>query len=963
MKTSLWLLEWRWAAAMELASSCSMRAVLAIASSELQVYPGLLAAAVVLGFLLGMVGGVLLYIFVLQSALQRKEICSDETDDDSDSEDTEDSQSYKSNQEIVEERGAKGGPLPFHEENETSLNSNIAAFALKARVIYPINQKFRPLADGSSQPSLLECMRQRNQTKREKEDFVLSGSELLDQKGESDCFPQKYSPSNPTTCEDNNIVPMVTFFSEVLVHTGPDAELGLYRLSLQTLRSLDTELRQEKYMMFLQLLRIELNDLYLKEKIDEKFYRDFLSTQEKELEKLKKTEQPMLPGATNKKDSEHRYTLEETERDECNYFQYTICQLSGFLQQIESARLYLLTHSKLPKITVQEIMRSISKKMSHVESLLTDCLTFQVMVILDKLLSWEFMAKNLLSLKWLVQQENKDKLKMVTSMLNILARDGVLAFWQKEAIVARLQSSVQDSVDKYIHECAKQTKELILEMKRSHRTLVKRLEETQRQEAVNTKDQAGEMLAAAEFLQSFHELAEQHRKIRNDVQDEEDHNDVKAVTELWEKLHSASSRTLDKLIKELFTETLPKLTGVSLPAMESLRSRLQQDVTARKQTAEEERKQHLQQFQEKLAQMKQVWLDEQVLNSVRQKHLVEKQEKIIQGFLLRQSGLDEKLAKHIVLEHKVALQSMVRQLSLRQFSLMILKEMKLFKTKCLLDELGEQRMKEPPIWDQYEDENVKLQHNLMSKFSKEQEKLCHEAEIFSHQQLAAESKAFMDILQHHMEQVIGRVLTQQARACSLREDQDDNTEKLKNLLVERATESVYVTMEGTTNLIQNYYQQMEEIMDVYRKDKRNQLRLMQETFKRQKLSDEKELEDNLNTDLANVKTIPLLPRRIQTQLLLQQKRTRYMLLLEEEANMDFLKQRTVLLHQLKEQVDKHLKLAEQTFMFQLAALARVSQANWTTLEKKFLSGATSGTHKRKEPRNPLSPHQTESDAT
>ncbi|XP_078066322.1 evC complex member EVC isoform X2 [Mustelus asterias] len=911
---------------------CSVRAVLTVTSSQLQIYPGLLAAAVVVGFVLGLVGGALLYIFVLQAVLQGKEICSEETEDDSDSEDSEDSQSYRSNQEIVEEKGAKGGAFPFRKENETSLNSNIAAFALKARVIYPINQKFRPLADGSSHPSLIEGVKQRNQTKRARENLVLSGSELLDQKDEIDCycFPQNYSPSDPTTCDENNIVPMVTFFCEVLVYASPDAELGLYSLSLQTLRSLDTELRQEKHTMFLQSLRMQLNDLYSKEKIDEKFYRDFLSTQEKELEKLEETEQPMLPGAANRTDSPQHFTLEETERDERNYLQYTICQLSGFFQQIESTRLCLLTHSKLPKVTVQEIMRNINENMSQVESLLTDCLTFQVMVILDKLLRWEFMAKTLHSSKWLVQQENKDKLKIVTSVLNILARDGELALWQKEEILARLQSSVQDSVDTYINECAKQTKELILEMKSKHRNLMKRLEETQRQEATNMKDRAAEMLAAAEFFQ---------------------------------KLHSASSRTLDKSIKDLFTETLPKLTGVSLSAMESLRSRLQQDLTARKQTAEEERKQHLKQFQEKLAQMKQVWLDEQVLNSVRQKHLVDVQKKIIQGFLLRQSGLDEKVAKHIMLEHKVALQSMVRQLTLRQLSLMILKEMKLFKTKCLLDELGEQRMKELPIWDQRDDENVKLQDNMMSKFSEEQEKLCQEAEILNHQQLAAETQAFMDLLQHHMERVMGRVLTQQARAHTLKQNHDDNTQKLQNLLVERATESVYVTMEGATNLIQNYYQQTEEIIEVYRKDKKNQLRLMQETFRRQKLSDEKALEENLNADLVNVKTNPPLPRRIQNQLVLQQKRTRSMLLLEQETHMEFLKQRTVLLHQLKEQVDKRLKLAEQTFMSQLAALARVSQADWKPLEKKFLSGAISGTYKRKEPRNTLFPQQAESDAT
>ncbi|XP_067900414.1 evC complex member EVC-like isoform X2 [Heterodontus francisci] len=886
-------------------TSCSIRVVLSVASIELQVNPGLLAAAVVLGFLLGIAGGVLLYIFVLESALQRKENCSNGVDDDFESEESD--QSYKSQEAGVEERGAERGASPFHQENETSFNSNIAAFALKARVIYPINQKFRPLADGSSQPSLFEGLKWRDQTKRAKEDFVLSGSESPSQ-DEKDCycFPGNYSAPDPTACNENNLIAMVTFFSEVLVYTSPVAELGLYRLSLQTLRHLDTELRQEKYMMFLHLLRIQMNDLYLKEKIDERFYRDFLSTQEKELEELEKPDKPMLPGRAESKDSEHCYTLEETERDESNYLQYTIQQLSGFLQQTESAHSFLLSNSKLSKITVREIMRNTSKIMSQVESLLTNFLTFQVTVILDRLLHWEFMAKSLHSLKWLVQQENRDKLKMVASVLNTLVKDGELTFWQKEEILARLQSSVQDSVDTYTNECNKQTKDLILGMKRRRRTLVKRFKETQRHEAKALKDQARQMLAPTDFIQN---------------------------------LHSASSRTVDKLIKQLFSETLPNLTELSLSAMETLRSRMQQDLSARKQTAEEERKQHLKQFQEKLAQMKQVWRDEQTLNSARQKHLVDKQEKIIQGFLLRQSGLDEKVSEDIVLEHKVALQSMVRQLTLRQLSLMILKEMKLFKTKCLLDELGEQQMKEPRIWDQHEDENMKLQDNLMSKFAEDQEKLCQEAEILIHQQRAAESQAFLDLLQHHMEQMIGRALIHQAKMHLANQHHEDNTDKLKNLLVERATESVYVTMEGTANIVHNYYQQIEEIMEVYRKDKKNQLNLMKETFKRKQLIKKKTLEDNLNTDLVNKKTNPPTPTRIQHQMVRQQRRIRSMLFLEEEMYMEFLKQRAALLHQLKEQADKHLKMEEQTFISQLATLARVSQADWKTLEKKFLSGS------------------------
>lgn len=41
--------------------------------------------------------------------------------------------------------------LSFSQEYEPSFNGNITAFALKAKVVYPINQKFRV--------SVLSCLR------------------------------------------------------------------------------------------------------------------------------------------------------------------------------------------------------------------------------------------------------------------------------------------------------------------------------------------------------------------------------------------------------------------------------------------------------------------------------------------------------------------------------------------------------------------------------------------------------------------------------------------------------------------------------------------------------------------------------------------------------------------------------------------------------------------------------------
>ncbi|XP_059821248.1 evC complex member EVC-like isoform X2 [Hypanus sabinus] len=909
--------------------SCAVRAVIAATSSELQIYSQLLTTAVALGVFLGIIGGFLLYFFVLESVLQRRQTCSDGIDDSSDSDDT---QSYDSNSEIAVET-TKAGASAFQEEDELSINSNVAVFALKAKIIYPINQKFRPLADGSSNPSLLENFKQQDYSKRAKQDFVLSGPEAPGEmeEGNSNYFVENYSPPDTKTYNEDTTILMLTFFPEILCYSSPEADLGLYRLSLQDLRQLDTDMHQEKCTIFLQLLRMELNNLYLREKIDESVYRDFLSMKEKELKELLKKHQSVLPDTADREESNCLYTLEEIERDEQDYLQYAIQQMSKFFQQTE----ILLKHSELPEITVREIMQNIGDRMSQVESMLTDTLTSQVMVIVDKLMRWKFMAKSLYFLKRLAQQENRDKLKMVTSVLDTLTRDTMLTSLQKEELTPRLQNTIWGCVNTLNNEFTKQTKDIILGMKKRRRTLLNRLEKTQREHAANLMDKARRIFAPDDFIKSYHELEERNRQIRSEMEDEEDHNDAKAVTELW--------KTVDKLIEEFFSETLPNLTEVSSSAMEALRSQMQQELRASSQAAEEERKWHLTLFQEKLVQMKQEWLNEKALNSAKQKHLVDYQEQIIQNFLLKQTALDEKISNHIVLEHKTALQSVVRWLTLRHLGLMTLKEMKLYKTKCQMDELGEQRLKELPIWDEHEDESKKLRDNLVSRLSKEKEMLCQETESLLHQQFTVESRVLMDLLQHHMLQVIGCALVQQARTNSAQQNHIDSTHQLKNLLVERTMESVYVTLEGANGLIQKYFQQIEETMEQYRKDKGDQLRSLQDTFKRKQHIKEKMIEENLSAGMANVKTKRFNSTKIQHQMMLQQRRIISMLLLEEEINMEFLKQRGQQLHQLKQQLDKHLKMAEEIFISELAGLTRISQAEWKILENKFLSGTKNRT--------------------
>lgn len=132
--------------------ACTSDARLQLGREALQAAPTLLVSAVLLGAALGL--GLGLWLGCRASRLRRR-LQKDDTQRLLRSSEPTGSQVRRRQREMTT---SPDEDAP--EECEPPLSSNITAFALKARVVYPINQKFRPLADGSSHPSLHENLTQ-----------------------------------------------------------------------------------------------------------------------------------------------------------------------------------------------------------------------------------------------------------------------------------------------------------------------------------------------------------------------------------------------------------------------------------------------------------------------------------------------------------------------------------------------------------------------------------------------------------------------------------------------------------------------------------------------------------------------------------------------------------------------------------------------------------------------------------
>ncbi|CAJ0957898.1 unnamed protein product, partial [Ranitomeya imitator] len=340
---------------------------------------------------------------------------------------------------------------PLQEEGDRLSNNGVAAFALKAKVVYPINQKFRPLADGASNPSLHENYKRTRLPNQIFEDFAESSMESMSQ-------GEKEDGSSSTTIHSNTsldrfyerMFPRVNSFPEVLQCNGCDVKLCLYSLCLQSLPVLDTELRQEQYTMFVQILRINLTDLLLEKKIDREVFTHIMSSQETELEELEQKHQSRLMSnkSWHKKGSESQ-TMEDIERREREYSDHLIRNLEDFWKQIENVHQILHDKAKCSYDEAERIMMNLVLKMIAVESMLCDSQEELVMEIQEKMIRWEHMAKVVESLKYQIQEESECRLNAVSKTLGQLMTKKKLTLKQKEQHLTELFKEFWEEVSRY----------------------------------------------------------------------------------------------------------------------------------------------------------------------------------------------------------------------------------------------------------------------------------------------------------------------------------------------------------------------------------------------------------------------------------------------------------------------------------------------------------------------------------
>ncbi|XP_064306852.1 evC complex member EVC [Phalacrocorax carbo] len=883
---------------MAAAGGCLRAVGLQFWARSLQALPALLAPAVLLGLLLGAGAAALLCRCALGPRRRREKDDSERLLESFNSDEKEHTlmkskaEPYTSKEEMV------------LEESESPLNSNITAFALKAKVIYPINQKFRPLADGSSNPSLHENPKQSVLPNQIMETSMSGSLGSLSQGDKEDCSSS--TTIHSTTSDDRfqaRAFLKVISFPEVLTCESFDVKLCLCSLILKDLMLLDTELRKEKYVNFEEL--------------------------QKQLDsRLQNTE---MSGAHN---SEYQ-TLEDLERKEREYSEHIIDNMEAFWKQTDKAQQAFLDQSKCSSAKAAKIMMDLTEKMIAVESLLSESQDLQAMDIQERLFNWELMVKMIDSLKSYIPEECKCRLNMVSNILDHLTVKNNLSVQQKEELLTDLHKAFWEQLALFSSECIQQSKDLIL--KRLECRAKKREEFKHRQKA-----EQGSFLSKTfhikdvhDFLKAYHELLEKHRQAQWELEEEDDCKSTEAVADLYKELYSKASHALAELVTELFLQTLPVVTSLSVRECELLKEEWQENLVPQLEKWETHRQRRWKLFQEQLLQEKKLWIKEYALSAVMQKHLSEKQEKIIQGVISRLGCLSDESVNYILQKHRLLLCSVLTRLTLRRVGMAALACMRMSRKKSLLQELREQHTLQKGSSPCQDEDQWQLQKAVESHILEEEEKLEEEMQqthLEFHQQLVTEIQEAIQFLQQHMEQVIGRTLLQHARQEAGKKSSDDG-QNFKERLVEAAVESVYGTSNNINRLVQNYYQQLGKITEGYEGKKLQQLKSLQEDFTKNIISAERSERNSLRKKQENelalkeqTKGLLNVTSTVHQRMVLQQKKVLSQFELQQQMRLESLKQKLLGLHHLETELETQLKEAEQDFVSELAALARVPVA-------------------------------------
>uniref|UniRef100_A0A8C2WPI2 Ellis-van Creveld syndrome protein n=1 Tax=Cyclopterus lumpus TaxID=8103 RepID=A0A8C2WPI2_CYCLU len=872
-----------------LAAACATDVPVSFAES-LRVYAGLLTVAAGCGGLSGIAAAALLYVFCLKPMLLTRQGHNARRLLEPDDGELDHKQSDRVSNSRKE---AASGTANDKEKKNPPVNSDVAAFASRAKVVYPINQKYRPLADGASNPSVHE--HSKLPAMPNDESSSSTDGESLSHEQDNDDSSQFISSSLFPKSLQNQSFTRVAHYPHTLTQPGFEGRISLYCLALQDIQQHCSQLQEEKCLV---------NKRYAD------FSKNILKMQEKELNELKK-QWPTGHTASEKKDGAP-CTLEEIERAQKDLLERGLQVSRCFSKQVEDLCQHLLKKTSMfPPDEAQDVILSLVQTLLLVETHLMNTQEADLKGIQQKLLWWEELTGLLQSQPVLLNREASLRQGLIATALEQLTSDDLLTFSHMEKILSEVQATLTEGLQQCTEECTRKTKELVEEKCSRMESKRKKLLRSQTKEKSCTLElkQTRDLGDLKQLTKVYQELLVKHRQQMSDLEQQQDSRVAEALCDHWKKLRACWSKRLGDLAKDVVLGSVPAQSRVSAERCEKLWLELELELAVQMQRAEGTTKLQLEAMRAQLDHDGQVWNEEMALAQACLQHLSEQQMTILRAMVARQSyTLNSHVGRLIERKHEHLLGAVQRYFVVRHFCLHMLKEMRLSKLKALSQTDFRVLMEDPSKSQPCVNSTLKS-----SSASLAQRHLGPESQLVGHsfqQEFLSELETGMELLQSHAQLVVGNTLSHAIQQVmenpppTESQTSPPQEDGLKRHLTEAASESVYVTKGSLAALVQSYYSHLKDIMETTEQDP-------------------SQLSRSLLRELVNWSKKPA-SAEFQQRVELHKGRVLERCDLDQEMTYEELRQKKVVQDQNMERIRARLLEAEESFITELAASARVS---------------------------------------
>lgn len=798
------------------------------------------------------------------------------------------------------------------EKNVPHVSRDVAAFATRAKVVYPINQKYRPLADGASNPSLHESTCVPLSTE-------LPSCSCSDEDSDenNDCEGQNgyghfASSVLPQSLQNYSFTP-VSNRALTLTLTGVENRVNLCFLALRDVQQNYVYLQEEKDLMYSLIMKTFCGSRFPKNKQDSDFWRTLLQLHEKELSES--SFRTFIPLLSSPEEREH-VTFEEIERSQKELLEHGLHSCKRFSKQVEDLSQSLLRNTSIFHLEeAQEIISSISKTLLLLEAHLQRCQDSLLSAVHEKLLWWQEFTALLQTQLVLLKREASLRQSLVSRALEQMTSDGVLTFSQMEKILHEVQDIQNNGLKQLDQECVRKTFDLATEKMSQMESKRKKMLKNQSKDRRVLEQPQTDLEGA---FKVYEELALKHMQQLKGLETQQEVRLTNAITELWTSLRSSWALRLANQCRSLLLSSLSSESSLTQDKAEQLWSDLEQALSLQLHEAEISIREQLQETSDRLHREGQTWREEMTLVKVCLTHVSDNQLNALQALELRQSyTLRSQVGRLLTLKHLHLMGALRRLLVIRHISLNLLKEMRLSKLSALSESDGTCT----PCGEKDQDTAaVQSSSNVATQMRLTEEHHLMEQSI--KQEFLSELETGAELLQHHLQTILGNALSHSIQQEMEREPQelcsDPQDSDMKCRLTEAASESVYLTKDSLTDLVQKYYSQLQRITG----------QLQQEPAR---LSDDEEEPEQsraqiMTSLLKELKNWSRKPNSAEFQQRVEQHKSRLLAQTDREHRRlwEGLRRRKITRDITLDKVKDQLMEAEEVFIEDLATLARVS---------------------------------------